>query len=97
MVYTLLQAIDLIFSIYIDILIASVILSWLHVFNIINARNRFVVLIGSFLYRFTEPVLSRIRQVLPNFGTIDISPVVVFIIIYFIRIFMWRAYANMYL
>ncbi|MBB5073324.1 YggT family protein [Bartonella callosciuri] len=93
MVYILLQVIDFIFNIYIDILIANVIFSWLYVFNIINARNRFVVFIGSFLYRLTEPVLSRIRQVLPNLGTIDISPVVVFIIIYFIRIFMWRAYA----
>ncbi len=97
MVYTLLKVIDLVFDIYIDILIASVIFSWLYVFNIINARNRFVVLIRSFLYRLTEPVLSRIRQILPNLGTIDISPVVVFIIIYFIRTFMWRVYANMYL
>lgn len=97
MVYALLQVIDLIFDIYIDILIASVIFSWLYAFNIVNARNRFVILIRSFLHRLTEPVLSRIRQFLPNFGTIDISPVIVFIIIYFIRMFMWRAYANMYL
>ncbi len=60
-------------------------------------RNRFVVFIRSFLYHLTEPILSRIRQILPNLGTIDISPVVVFIIIYFIRTFMWRVYANMYL
>ncbi|WP_330168600.1 YggT family protein [Bartonella grahamii] len=97
MIYALLRTIDLIFDIYIDILIASVIFSWLYVFNIINSRNRFVVLIGSFLYRLTNPVLSRIRQILPNFGTIDISPIVVFIIIYFIRTFMWHAYENMYL
>ncbi|EJF96308.1 YggT family protein [Bartonella taylorii] len=95
MVYTLLKVIDLVFDIYIDILIASVIFSWLYIFNIINARNRFVVLIRNFLYRLTEPVLSCIRQILPNLGTIDISPVVVFIIIYFIRTFMWRVYANM--
>ncbi|WP_336294443.1 YggT family protein [Bartonella sp. CB169] len=97
MVYTLLQAVDFILNIYIDILIASVIFSWLHIFNIINARNHFIVFIGSFLYRLTDPVLSRIRLILPNLGTIDISPMVVFIIIYFIRIFMWRAYINFYL
>ncbi|WP_375624670.1 MULTISPECIES: YggT family protein [unclassified Bartonella] len=97
MIYALLRTIDLIFDIYIYILSASVILSWLYVFNIINSRNRFVVLIGSFLHRLTNPVLSRIRQILPNFGTIDISPIVVFIIIYFIRTFMWLVYANMYL
>ncbi|VEJ44762.1 YggT family protein [Bartonella vinsonii] len=97
MVYALLRVIDLIFNIYIDVLIASVIFSWLYVFNIINARNRFVVLIGKFLHQLTEPVLSRIRQFLPNLGTIDISPIVVFIIIYFLRTFMWHAYAGMYL
>lgn len=97
MIYALLRAIDLILNIYIDILIASVIFSWLYVFNIINSRNRFVVLIGNFLYRLTNPVLNPIRRILPNLGTIDISPIVVFIIIYFIRTFMWRAYAGMYL
>ncbi|QEE11501.1 YggT family protein [Bartonella krasnovii] len=97
MVYALLQTLDLIFNLYIYILIASVVFSWLYVFNIINPRNRFVVLIGSFLYRLTNPILNPIRQILPNLGTIDISPMVVFIIIYFIRNFMWRAYINMYL
>ncbi|EJF83701.1 YggT family protein [Bartonella rattimassiliensis] len=97
MIYALLRAIDLIFNIYIDILIASVIFSWLYVFNIINPRNRFVILIENFLYSLTNPVLSRIRRILPNLGTIDISPIVVFIIIYFIRTFMWHAYEGMYL
>ncbi|WP_455475840.1 YggT family protein [Bartonella sp. B17] len=93
MIYALLQMVDLIFNIYIDILIASVIFSWLCAFNIVNARNRFVFLIGDFLYRATEPILSRIRRFLPNLGAVDISPIVVFLIIYFIRVFMWRAYA----
>ncbi|WP_332060567.1 MULTISPECIES: YggT family protein [unclassified Bartonella] len=97
MIYALLQVIDLIFKIYIDILIASVIFSWLCAFNIVNMRNRFVFLIGDFLYRVTEPVLVRIRRFLPNLGAVDISPIAVFMIIYFIRTFMWRAYANMYL
>ncbi|WP_273754549.1 YggT family protein [Bartonella sp. MM73XJBT.G] len=97
MVYALLQTLDLIFNLYIYILIASVIFSWLYVFNIINPRNRFVVLVGNFLYRLTNPILNPIRRILPNLGTIDISPIVVFVIIYFIRNFMWRAYVNMYL
>ncbi|WP_039761041.1 YggT family protein [Bartonella queenslandensis] len=97
MIYALLRAIDLILNIYTDILVSSVIFSWLYVFNIINSRNRFVVLIGNFLDRLTNPVLNPIRRILPNLGTIDISPIVVFIIIYFIRTFMWRAYAGMYL
>ncbi|EJF81320.1 YGGT family [Candidatus Bartonella washoeensis] len=97
MIYALLQVIDLIFKIYIDILIASVIFSWLYAFNIVNTRNRFIFLIGNFLYRVTEPILGRIRRFLPNLGAVDISPILVFIIIYFIRTFMWRAYAGMYL
>ncbi|WP_455482196.1 YggT family protein [Bartonella sp. B35(2025)] len=97
MIYALLQIIDLIFSIYIYILIASVVFSWLYAFNIINTRNRFVILIGDFLYRITEPVLGRVRRILPNLGAIDISPIVVFMIIYFIRTFMWRAYVGIYL
>ncbi|WP_208434923.1 YggT family protein [Bartonella phoceensis] len=97
MIYTLLKVIDFIFDVYTYVLIARVIVSWLYVFNIINTRNRFVALIGNFLYRLTEPVLGRIRQSLPNLGTLDISPVIAFIVIYFTRVFMWYAYTNIYL
>ncbi|AQX28355.1 MULTISPECIES: YggT family protein [unclassified Bartonella] len=97
MIYALLSVLDLIFSIYVTILIAHTIFSWLYTFNIINTRNTLVTMIGDFLYRTTEPVLRCIRRFLPNLGTIDISPIVVFMIIYFIRIFMWRAYAGMFL
>ncbi|EJF82083.1 YggT family protein [Bartonella doshiae] len=97
MIYILLEVIDLSCDIYINILIARVIFSWLHLFNIINVGNRFVAIIGNFLYRITEPVLSFVRRALPNLGAIDISPIIVFIVIYFIRILMWRAYAAMYL
>ncbi|ABM45047.1 hypothetical protein X471_00679 [Bartonella bacilliformis str. Heidi Mejia] len=97
MIYALLQVIDLVFSIYIAFLIASAVFSWLYAFNIVNKYNPLVTVIGDFLYRITEPVLSRVRYFLPNLGTIDISPIVVFMIIYFIRIFMWRAYSGLFL
>ncbi|AGF74177.1 putative membrane protein, YGGT family [Bartonella australis AUST/NH1] len=97
MIYALLRVLDLIFSIYIDILAVRVIFSWLDIFGIVNARNRLVYLVGNFLYLSTEPVLSRVRRFMPNLGAIDISPIVVFAIIYFIRIFMWRAYAGLLL
>ncbi|WP_455478663.1 YggT family protein [Bartonella sp. B10] len=97
MVYALFQTIDLIFSIYIYVLVISVVFSWLYTFNIINVRNRFIVLVGNFLYRVTEPVLGRIRKILPDLGPIDISPIIVFILIYFIRTFMWYTYVNIYL
>jgi len=77
--------IDLALQLYIWIVIAAAIFSWLVAFNVVNTRNQIVGAIGEFLYRITEPVLRPIRNVLPNLGGIDISPVVLFLIIVFIR------------
>ncbi|MEA2930011.1 MAG: YggT family protein [Hyphomicrobiales bacterium] len=77
--------IDLALNLYIWILIAAAILSWLVVFNVVNTRNPVVASIGEFLYRITEPVLRPIRNALPNMGGIDISPVILILIIIFIR------------
>ena len=72
-------------QLYIYILIAAAVLSWLVAFNVVNTRNPFVAPIGEFLYRITEPVLRPIRNMLPNLGGIDISPVIVILIIIFIQ------------
>lgn len=72
-------------QLYIYILIAAAVLSWLVAFNVVNARNPIVAAIGEFLYRITEPVLRPIRNLLPNMGGIDLSPVVVILIIIFIQ------------
>ncbi len=77
--------IDLALEIYIWLLIASAILSWLIAFNVVNTRNQFVSMIGEFLYRITEPALRPIRNVMPNLGGIDISPIILILIIIFIR------------
>lgn len=77
--------IDTILGIFVWLLIASAILSWLVAFNVINTRNRAVYLIGDFLYRVTEPVLRPIRRILPNMGGIDLSPVVLILLIFFVR------------
>jgi YggT family protein len=81
----LFYVIDLILQLYVWLLIAAAVLSWLVAFNVVNARNQFVAMIGDFLYRVTEPVLRPIRNSLPNLGGIDISPIVVIFIIIFIR------------
>ncbi len=70
-------------DIYIWVLIASAILSWLVAFNVVNTSNRFVYLLGDFLYRATEPVLRPLRSFLPNLGGIDISPVVLILLLIF--------------
>jgi YggT family protein len=77
--------VDLALQIYIWIVIAMAIFSWLVAFNVVNTRNHGVAVIGDFLYRITEPVLRPIRNMLPNLGGIDISPVILFLIIVFIR------------
>jgi YggT family protein len=77
--------IDIALEIYIWMLIAAAVLSWLVAFNVVNTRNQVVAIVGDFLYRITEPALRPIRNMLPNLGGIDISPVILILIIIFIR------------
>jgi len=71
--------------IYWWIVIASAILSWLISFRVVNTYSRPVALIGDFLSRATEPALRPIRRILPNFGGLDVSPVILLIIIWFVE------------
>jgi YggT family protein len=77
--------IDLALQLYVWILIAAAVLSWLVAFNVVNTRNPVVASVGEFLYRITEPVLRPIRNAMPNLGGIDVSPVILILIIIFIR------------
>jgi YggT family protein len=90
----LLSFISFLLDIYIFILIASAIMSWLVAFNVVNTRSPAVAMIGEFLYRITEPVLRPIRERLPNFGGIDISPIIAILIIYFIQMVVLRVLAR---
>ena len=72
-------------SLYIWILIASAIMSWLIAFNVVNTYNRVVNSIAEVLYRLTEPALRPIRRLLPNLGGIDISPIVLILLLFFVR------------
>jgi YggT family protein len=81
----LLGFISLLLTLYIYVLFAAAIMSWLIAFNVVNPRNQFVAMLADFLFRITEPVLRPIRDLLPNLGGIDISPVIVILIIVFIQ------------
>ena len=81
----ILDIILLVLQIYIWLLIAAAVLSWLIAFNVVNTRNQLVALISEFLYRITEPLLRPIRNMLPNLGGIDISPVILILIILLIE------------
>ena len=72
-------------EIFIWFLIAQAILSWLVAFNIVNTHNNIISLIGNFLYKVTEPLLRPIRSFLPDFGGIDISPIILIILLIFFR------------
>ena len=77
--------IDTLVTIYIWLLIAQAILSWLLAFGVVNRYNRAVAVIGDFLYRVTEPALRPIRALLPNFGGIDVSPIILILLLMFVE------------
>ena len=77
--------IDLALVLYIWVLIAAVVFSWLVALNVVDARNQAIAMIGESLVRVTEPGLRPIRNAVPKLGGIDISPVILFLIIMFIR------------
>ena len=77
--------VDLALVLYIWVLIAAVAFSWLVALNMVNPRNQAIAMIGEFLDRITEPALRPIRNAVPKLGGIDISPVILFLIIMFIR------------
>ncbi len=81
----LLDVILLVLQLYIYIVIAAAVLSWLVAFNVVNTRSPVVSVVGDFLYRITEPALRPIRAMLPSLGGIDLSPMVLFLIIILIE------------
>jgi YggT family protein len=86
--FALFQTIDLALNIYIWLIIGRAIFSWLYAFNVVNTRNNFVAMVGDFLFKVTEPAMRPIRQILPDLGGIDISPIILLLIIYFVRLFL---------
>jgi YggT family protein len=81
--------ISTVIQLYIWILIATAVLSWLVAFNVVHPQNNVVRTIGEALYRLTEPVLRPIRQVLPSLGGLDISPVIAIIGLLFLQRFLF--------
>ena len=77
--------IDSIINIYIWLIIINAILSWLVAFNVLNTQNRFVFAVLNATHQLTDPVLNKIRRYIPNLGSLDISPVVLILLLIFIR------------
>ena len=93
----ILDVILIILQIYVWLLIASAVLSWLVAFNVVNTRNPVVATIGEFLYRITEPALRPIRNYMPNLGGLDISPIILILLIFLIeRVIVYYIYPNVF-
>ena len=74
-----------ILDIYTWLVIAWVIFSWLQAFNVVNTHNRVIYMIGDFLNRITEPALRPIRRIMPNLGAVDLSPLVLILVLWFLQ------------
>ncbi len=84
---------DSIITIYLWIIIVNAILSWLVAFNILNTQNRFVFSVLDATYKMTDPALNRIRKIIPTFGSIDISPVILILLLMFLRNIIFEIFA----
>ena len=84
---------DSIITIYLWIIIINAILSWLVAFNILNTQNRFVFSVLDTTYKMTDPALNRIRRFIPTFGSIDVSPVVLILLLMFLRNIIFEIFA----
>ena len=84
---------DSIITIYLWIIIINAILSWLVAFNILNTQNKFVFSVLDVTYKLTDPALNKIRRFIPTFGSIDISPVILILLLMFLRNLIFEVFA----
>jgi len=84
---------DSIITIYLWIIIINALLSWLIAFNILNTQNRFVFSILDATHKMTDPVLNKIRSFIPTFGSIDVSPVILILLLMFLRNLIFEIFA----
>jgi len=84
---------DSIITIYLWIIIINAILSWLVAFNILNTQNRFVFSVLDTTHKLTDPALNKIRRFIPTFGSIDISPVILILLLMFLRNIIFEIFA----
>jgi len=90
--YAILTFVSQIIEIYIWIIIASAVLSWLLAFGVINPSNRFVYMVGDGLHRLTDPAYRRIRRFVPSMGGLDLAPLILILGLMFLRNLLWEVF-----
>ena len=90
---SLFYLIDSLITIYLWIIIINAVLSWLVAFNVLNTQNRFVFSVLDATYKMTDPALNRIRRFIPTFGSIDVSPVILILLLIFLRNIIFEIFA----
>ena len=94
---SILDIVLIVLDLYWWIIIGSAVFSWLYAFNVVNMNNQFVGAIGNFLHQMTEPLLRPIRKIMPNFGTIDLSPIILLLGVIFAQSIIVRyIYPNVF-
>lgn len=91
---SLLILVTQVIQLYTWVIIIGAVLSWLIAFGVVNTHNRFVYSVVDIIYRVTEPALRPIRRILPDLGGIDISPVVLLLLLYFLQNLIWEIYGS---
>ena len=93
MTQAVINLIERIIDLYVFVLIINAILSWLVAFNILNTQNRFVFSVLDATYKLTDPALNKIRRFMPMFGSIDISPIILILLLMFLRNLVFEIFA----
>ena len=84
---------DSVITIYLWIIIINAILSWLVAFNVLNTQNRFVFSVLDVTHKLTDPALNKLRRFIPMFGSVDISPVILILLLMFLRNLIFEVFA----
>lgn len=94
---SILDIVLIVLDLYWWIIIGSAVFSWLYSFNVVNMNNQFVGAIGNFLHQMTEPLLRPIRKIMPNLGTLDLSPIILLLGVIFAQSIIVRyIYPNVF-
>lgn len=93
----LLDVVLIVLNLYTWVIIAMAVFSWLVAFNVVNYRNGAVAAIGNILFQLTEPLLRPIRRIMPNTGTLDLSPLILLLGVFLLqRIIIYYIYPNVF-